>query len=84
MGAQGFTAADAWARLGEFLGVFRMVLPNSAVLDRARSLHLDHSTSFWDAMILAACIEAGVDILYSEDVPGLGTAREIRVINPFE
>ena len=73
LSGQGFTASHAWSRLSEFLGVLRLVLPTAGILERARALHVTHSVSFWDATILAACVEAGVDVLYSEDVPGLDT-----------
>jgi predicted nucleic acid-binding protein len=43
------------------------------ILQHARDLHLSHGVSFWDSMILAACAEAGIETLYSEDVPGLAT-----------
>src|SRR5882672_9351389 len=69
---QGFTAADAWARLSELLAVCPLMVPrNAAVLDRAKHLHLAHGVSFWDALILSACLDAGVLVLYSEDVPGI-------------
>jgi predicted nucleic acid-binding protein len=80
---QGFTATAAWSRLSEFLGVFRLVLPTQGVLDRAKGFHVTHDVSFWDAMVLAACAEAGVDVLYSEDLPGLEGLGALRVINPF-
>ena len=81
---QGFTAADAWARLSEFLAVCPLVMPRSrAVLDRAKSLHLAQKVSFWDAMILAACLDANVRTLYSEDLPGLSVGG-ISVVNPFK
>lgn len=81
---QGFTAADSWTRLSEFLGVCPLVTPRgSAVLDRAKTLHLAHHVSFWDAMILAACLDAGVRLLYSEDIPG-GEISGIPVVNPFK
>lgn len=80
---QGFTPADAWARLSEFLDVFPLVPPaGTGVLQRAKSLHLARQVSFWDAMILAACLDAGVHLLFSEDVPG-GEVSGIRVVNPF-
>jgi predicted nucleic acid-binding protein len=34
-------------------------------------------------MILASCLEVGVEILYSEDVPGLDAVERLRLINPF-
>ena len=81
---QGFTASDAWARLGEFLAACPLVIPaGSAVLDRAKSLHLTHKVSFWDAMILAACLHSGAHLLYSEDVPG-GDVGGVSVVNPFK
>ena len=42
-----------------------------------------HGVSFWDALILAACAEAGVETLYSEDVPGLRMRGALHVVNPF-
>jgi predicted nucleic acid-binding protein len=83
LGKQGFTATQAWNRLAEFRDVFPLVLPGAANLTHARELHESRGVSLWDALILAACVEAGVDILYSEDVPGLQTFEAVRVINPF-
>jgi predicted nucleic acid-binding protein len=83
LSTQGFSASDAWSRLDEFLGLFRLVLPSEGVLNRAQGLHVSHKVSFWDAMILAACLEVGVEILYSEDVPGLDAVDRLRVVNPF-
>lgn len=84
LSGQGFKAADAWNRLTDFLGVLRLVLPTGGVLHHARSLHLTHSVSFWDAMILAACVDSAVEVLYSEDVPGLDALGSLKVLNPFK
>ncbi len=81
---QGFTPSDAWNRLMEFLGVLRLQLPTAGVLQRAKSLHVTHLVSLWDALILAACLDSGIDILYSEDVPGLDSLGSLKVVNPFE
>jgi predicted nucleic acid-binding protein len=83
LSTQGFSASDAWSRLAEFLGLFRLVLPSEGVLNHAQGLHVSHKISFWDAMILASCLEVGVEILYSEDVPGLDAVDRLRVVNPF-
>ena len=81
---QGFTAADAWARLGEFMSLFPLELSKGAsTLERAKSLHLVHHVSFWDAMILSSCVDAGVARFYSEDLPG-GAIADVQVINPFK
>lgn len=83
LGKQGFTPTHAWNRLAEFRDLFPLVLPAAANLTHARELHVAHSVSLWDSLILAACAEAGVDVLYSEDVPGLKAFQTVRVINPF-
>jgi predicted nucleic acid-binding protein len=40
--------------------------------------------SLWDALILAACVEAGVNTFYSEDLPGFDDFDGPRVVNPFK
>ena len=82
LASQGFTPLDAWNRLAEFQALFPLVQPGPGILHHARDLHLSKGVSFWDSMILAACTEAGVEILYSEDVPGLAM-RSPKVVNPF-
>ncbi len=81
---QGFTPTHAWNRLSEFQDLFPLVLPAVTNLSRARELHILHAVSLWDALILAACVEAGVAVLYSEDLPGLSVVETVRVINPFQ
>jgi predicted nucleic acid-binding protein len=39
---------------------------------------------FWDAMIIGACIDSGVETLYSEDLPGRVVGPKLRLVNPFE
>lgn len=66
-----------------FRRLFPLVMPTPAVLDRALLLADRHSLSHWDSMIVAACIEAGIDRLYTED---MGSPRQIdglQLLNPF-
>ncbi|MDP9193721.1 MAG: PIN domain-containing protein [Acidobacteriota bacterium] len=81
---QGFTSTHAWNRLAEFQDVLPLVLPVATNLEHAKELNVTHAVSLWDALIIAACVEAGVDVLYSEDLPGLSTFETVRVINPFK
>ena len=37
----------------------------------------------WDAMIVAACLECGVQRLYSEDLPGRVVRGPLEIVNPF-
>jgi predicted nucleic acid-binding protein len=80
---QGFTAQDAWNRLTEFLSLFPLVTPAAQVLLHARELHAKQGWSFWDAMIVAACLECGVTRLYTEDLPGRRAPAGIELVNPF-
>jgi predicted nucleic acid-binding protein len=80
--SQGFTAIDAWDRLTDYLAIFPLILPTAAVLEHARVLHEKHGWSFWDAMIVAACLECGVTRLYSEDLPGRAVGQ-LEIVNPF-
>lgn len=79
---QGFTSAHAWDRLSEYLEVFPLVVPAEGALTRARLLHVEQKVSFWDSMIIAACIECGVGRLYSEDLPGTRISS-LEILNPF-
>jgi predicted nucleic acid-binding protein len=80
---QGFTATHAWSRLAEFRDLMPLVLPTDTNLVRAKELHLTRQMPLWDALILAACVEAGVKTLYSEDLPGFDDFEGTRVVNPF-
>lgn len=82
LSAQGFTSADAWDRLTEFLDIFPLILPTPGVLARAKELHMTQGRSFWDATVVAACVDAGVTTLYSEDLPGRRDTP-IEIVNPF-
>lgn len=80
---QGFTATEAWQRLAEFLALFPLILPTPAVLDRARALHLQQQWAFWDAVLVSACLDAGVTRLYSEDLPGRTKIDSLEIVSPF-
>ena len=80
---QGFTHDHAWNRLTEYMALFPLVPPTSEVLNRAKPLHTRQGWSFWDAMIVAACLEAGVARLYSEDLSGRVAPEPLQIINPF-
>lgn len=81
--SQGFTAADAWDRLAEYLAIFPLILPTAGVFERARIFHTLEGWSFWDPMIVAACLECGVGRLYSEELPGRVVSGSLEIVNPF-
>jgi predicted nucleic acid-binding protein len=64
-----------------------LVLPTKTVLEQARALHTEQQWSFWDALIVAACLDAGVTRLYTEDTPGrstFGGPKPLEIVNPFQ
>jgi len=79
---QGFTTVDAWNRLSDYQAIFPLILPNAKALERARVLHAENGWSFWDAMIVAHCLEYGVSRLYSEDLPGRAPLGPLEIVNP--
>jgi len=58
-------------------------MPTPDCLDRALDLASRYSLSHWDSMLLAACLEAGVTTLYTEDMGAPRTIDSIELINPF-
>lgn len=79
----GFTARSAWLRLAEFAAFMPVIPPSPSIWPIAERLHVEQQVSYWDAMLLAACCEAGVRTLFTEDLPG-GVVDGVSVINPFE
>ena len=55
------------------------VLTHEAALVLAR----DHSLSFYDALIVAAAIEAGCDTLFTEDMQHGRKFGNLTIVNPF-
>ena len=49
----------------------------------ARALAADHGLSFYDALIVAAAIEAGCDTLFSEDMQHGRSIGGLAIVNPF-
>jgi predicted nucleic acid-binding protein len=66
-----------------FRQLFPVVMPTESVLDNAIKLTGQYSLSHWDAMLLGACLEVGVEILYTEDMGAPATYDTIQLVNPF-
>jgi predicted nucleic acid-binding protein len=67
--------------IGELLGPARPL--TVAVHCRAVSLARDHSLAFYDALIVAAALDSGCQILDSEDLQHGQTFGAVTVENPF-
>lgn len=58
---------------------------NCQILMNASRLRQGYNLSFWDSLIVACALEAGVEMLYSEDMHnGLIVSERLRIVNPFE
>ncbi len=62
---------------------FELVLPTRNVIHTALDLNARYSLSHWDSLLVAACIEAGVTTLYSEDMADGADYDGVRIVNPF-
>jgi predicted nucleic acid-binding protein len=57
--------------------------PTMTLYREALDLHANTGYSFYDAIIIAAALEAGCRTLYSEDLQDGQTIRELKIVNPF-
>jgi predicted nucleic acid-binding protein len=77
------TPADVERHFRDALALFPLKVPSVSVFEIAFDLHGRFSLSHWDSMLLAACKEAGVTTLYSEDM-ATGTDYDgLTIVNPF-
>lgn len=79
----GYNRAQAFRDLNNWRSVWTTKLPSWAVLDKAEVLGNRFNLSFWDAMIVAACLEGGVSMLYSEDFDAYKQIDGLQLVNPF-
>lgn len=78
----------AWADIAGALFVIHTQFPHVVPITykthmAALALARDHSFAFYDALIVAAALEAGCDTLYSEDMQHGQVIGTLRIRNPF-
>ncbi len=75
---------DIEAALAVIRDWLRNIVPITSVTHAAAVvLARDHSLAFYDALILAAAIEAGCETLYSEDFQHGRRFGDCTIVNPF-
>jgi predicted nucleic acid-binding protein len=80
----GFQQDQAWNALAQMQAMADVVLtPNVDLWVATRALIRRHPLSFWDALLVAACVAGGVTRLYSEDLGPLGRVDDVELVNPF-
>ena len=80
----GYSLDLAFEELRKFRTIWSFKLPNAIVIDRAEDLMSRFSLSTWDAILIAASLEAGVHRLYSEDFTAYPNIDGMELVNPFD
>jgi predicted nucleic acid-binding protein len=76
--------ADVERHFRDTLALFPLKPPSAKTFEIALTLHARFSLSHWDSMLVAACKEAGVTTLYSEDMATGTNYDGLIIVNPFE
>jgi predicted nucleic acid-binding protein len=78
----GYDRTQAYQYIRDLQQVWYTALPTWNVIDRAENLMNRFSLSHWDSMIIAACLEASLQRLYTEDL-GYSSIDTLEIVNPF-
>lgn len=79
----GYNHAQAFQDINNWRKVWTTILPTWSVMDKAEDIRQRFNLSFWDAMVVAACLEGGVSRLYSEDFDAYKQIDGLQLANPF-
>lgn len=79
----GYNRAQAYQYIRDLQQVWYTTLPTWDVIDRAEDLMSRFSLSHWDSMVVAACLEANIETLYTEDF-GYADIDGLKIVNPFK
>ncbi|MBW0159598.1 PIN domain-containing protein [Sedimentimonas flavescens] len=82
-------AGMSWEEAGVFLDGIRQLCPVTDLSvethDIGQALGARYGFAVYDAMIVAAALQAGCTVLYSEDMQdGLLVENRLRIVNPFK
>lgn len=80
----GYDLKKLWKTCVNMRSTWKTILPSWPIQDFAEQLMDGYSLSFWDAMIVAACLEGGVTCLYSEDFNSYSAIEGPSLVNPFK
>ena len=75
--------ADARRIAHRYMDTYRLVPNDEAVLRRGLGYHERYGFQWWDALVVAAAVEAGCPTLYSEDMQDGQEIDGTRIVNPF-
>ena len=74
---------ESRAYLDTVLSPLCEAFPTIALYHEALGVQSDTGYSFYDSLIIAAALETGCAVLYSEDLQEGQTIRGLKIVNPF-
>lgn len=77
-------AADVQAHFDDFQTAFPIFVPTPASVPLYFNVFARFSLSHWDALLVAACKEAGATTLYSEDMQDGADYDGVKIVDPFK
>lgn len=83
IGSRARNVRDRQAAIDSVRTMFPLVYPTENVLDNAWRLHRDLGLSYWDALLIGACLDAGVTQLFTEDIQSRPIIEGVKITNPF-
>ena len=84
MEVTGHGLPQAFRRIQYLRRMWYFIEPQEPVIDLAMELLDRYSLSFWDSLIAAACLNAGVERLYTEDFDAYPRIGDLEIVNPFD
>jgi predicted nucleic acid-binding protein len=81
--SQGVAVPDPWNELAILQATWSVIPSRWSALSRAQMLLGNYSLSFWDSLLIAVCLESGVQRLYSEDFSAYQKIDTLEIVNPF-
>ncbi len=77
------SAADVEANFRDVVAMFPLRPPTAACFAISFALRSHYSLSHWDSMLLAACKEVEVGVLFTEDLSAGADYDGVKIVNPF-
>jgi predicted nucleic acid-binding protein len=84
MATEGRFRGDCMEAVSALRSCFPVVLPRLSALERSLQIQVRDQVSPWDALLIAACADAGVTRLFTEDMQGRPVIEGVSLVNPFE
>jgi len=80
----GYSWKEAWDDIHSLQLVWHTVIPSWNLISDSKEIMSGFHLSFWDALIVSACLHSGVEKLYTEDFDAYSRIRNLEIINPFK